>query len=149
MIAVTIPTTDVNSESAEIVRWYVGDHAEVTAGEPLLEVETSKAILDVEAPNRGVLLHMCAEGDQLRIDQPLGYLFETLEALEIYERQRRQTAPANGAQAGRITAPARRRAAELGLDIDEIARGADDLVTTKLVEAVAAQSDNGPASDLP
>jgi acetyltransferase-like isoleucine patch superfamily enzyme len=139
MIAVTIPTTDVNSESAVIVRWYVDDRSEVKSGDPLVEVETSKAIIDVDAPDGGLLLKLRSEGDQLQIDQPLGYLFESPETLEQFERERETAAPATEEHAGRITAPARRRAAELGVDIDEVARGTDQLVTTKLVDAFAAE----------
>lgn len=149
MIAITIPRTDVNSESAVILRWYVDAHAEVAAGEPLVEIETSKAILDIDAPVRGVLLQLAAEGEQLRIDQPLGYLFDTIEALERFDRERAETAPCTDDHAGRITAPARRRAEELGLDIDEIARTTEELVTTKLVDAFAAQAQTDLSVDLP
>jgi sugar O-acyltransferase (sialic acid O-acetyltransferase NeuD family) len=141
MISVTIPTTDVNSESAEILRWYVEDRVEVKAGEALVEIETSKAILDVEAPEAGVLLQAGAAGDQLRLDQPLGFLFESLDALEIFERQRAEAPIPRGEEhAERITSPARRRADELGVDVEELARSTDQLITTKLVETVAARS---------
>jgi sugar O-acyltransferase (sialic acid O-acetyltransferase NeuD family) len=149
MIPVTIPTTDVNSESAVVVRWYADDRSEVAAGDPLVEIETSKAILDVDSPDGGVLLRLRAEGEQLQIDQPLGYLFESVQALESYERERAQSAPASDELTGRITVPARRRADELGLDIEEIARATDELVTTKLVDAFAARNAESTAVDLP
>jgi sugar O-acyltransferase (sialic acid O-acetyltransferase NeuD family) len=149
MISVTIPTTDVNSESAVIVRWYVDDRSAVAVGDPLVEIETSKAILDVDAPDGGVLLRLRAEGEQLKIDQPLGYLFDSVEALERYERERSSAAPTSDEFTGRITVPARRRAEELGLDIDEIARGTQELVTTKLVDAFAVRGAGSTATDLP
>ena len=150
MIPVTIPTTDVNSESAVVVQWYAEDRSEVAAGDPLVEIETSKAILDVESPDGGVLLRLRAEGEQVKIDQPLGYLFDSVQALESYERERAQATPASDEQlAGRITTPARRRADELGLDIEEIARGTDELVTTKLVDAFATLAVASTAVDLP
>jgi sugar O-acyltransferase (sialic acid O-acetyltransferase NeuD family) len=149
MIAVTIPKTDVNTESAVIVRWYVADRAEVATDEPLAEIETSKAILDVVAPHDGMLLRVCEEGDQLKVDEPLGYLFETLETLERFERERPASPGPVEEHAGRITTPARRRASELGLDIDEIAAGTDELVTTKAVEDFAARTQIGATADLP
>jgi sugar O-acyltransferase (sialic acid O-acetyltransferase NeuD family) len=148
MIAVTIPTTDVNSESAVVVRWYVGDRDEVAEGQALVEVETSKAILDVNAPATGVLLQLHAVGEQLKIDEPLAYLFESAQELERYQQQQADAAAAPVEHAGRITEPARRRAAELGLDIDEIAHGTSELVTTKVVDAFAAQAD-GAEIELP
>ncbi|MGO9898184.1 MAG: biotin/lipoyl-containing protein [Solirubrobacteraceae bacterium] len=149
MIAVTIPTTDVNSESAVVVRWYVEDRAQVAQEEALVEIETSKAILDVAAPQDGILLRLHEEGDQLKVDQPLGYLFETIEALERYEQERSVAVTVPQENAGRITAPARRRAEELGLDIDEIASGTEGLVTTKMVEAFAPRTGRGADLELP
>jgi acetyltransferase-like isoleucine patch superfamily enzyme len=140
MIAVTIPTTDVNSESAAIVRWYAEDRAAVGAGDPLVEIETSKSILDIEAPEAGVLLRLHEEGEQLNLDEPLAYLFESIGALEGFEQERAAAVTTDDEHEGRITAPARRRAGELGVDIDEVARSTNELVTTKLVDAFAAQA---------
>jgi sugar O-acyltransferase (sialic acid O-acetyltransferase NeuD family) len=150
VIAVKIPTTDVNSESAVVLRWYADDRSAVSAGDAVVEVETSKAILDVEAPNEGLLLRLRDEGEQLKIGDPLGYLFETLETLERYEAERAAAAAAPAEHAGRITEPARRRAAELGVDIDDVARGSTELVTSKLVDAfAAAQAQDAGDVDLP
>lgn len=149
MIAVAIPTTDVNSESAVVVRWYVEDRASVKSGEALVEVETSKAILDVEAPGDGVLLRLAGEGERVNMDQPLGYVFDSAPALESYEQERASSGAGEEVHAERITVPARRRAEELGLDINEIARGTDELVTTKLVDAYAARVDGVGGAELP
>lgn len=139
MISVTIPTTDVNSESAVVLRWYAENRSAVTAGEPVVEVETSKAILDVEAPHDGLLLRLLDEDEQLKIGEPLGYLFESLDELERYQQERAATAAAAPSErAGRVTEPARRRATELGVDIDDVTRSTEELVTSKLVDAFAA-----------
>lgn len=151
VIAVTIPTTDVNSESAIVVQWYVEDRAEVAGGDALVEIETSKSILDVTAPDGGVLLRLFDEGVQVKIDEPLGYLFDSVAALERFQRERAHTAQATrDDHTGRVTAPARKRAAELGVDIDEVARSTAELVTAKLVDAFALRA-GAPAAgvDLP
>jgi acetyltransferase-like isoleucine patch superfamily enzyme len=145
VIPFTVPTTDVNSESVVVVRWYVEDRVEVAGGEPLVEIETSKSILDVSAPDAGMLLRLFAEGEQLKIDQPLGYLFESVDALERFERERAQAPAVSQEHAGRITAPARARAAELGVDVEEVARGTAELVTVKVVDAFAARTGAGSA----
>jgi acetyltransferase-like isoleucine patch superfamily enzyme len=149
MIAVTIPTTDVNSESAVIVRWYAEDRADVEAGEPLAEVETSKSILDIEAPEAGVLLRVHDAGEQVNLDEPLGYLFESIAALERFQRERAAAVATADEHEGRITAPARRRAQELGVDIGEVARATTELVTTRLVDAFAAQTQAVNGGELP
>ena len=149
MIAVTIPTTDVNSESAIVVRWYVHDGDAVGEGQAVVEIETSKAVLDIDAPGAGVILRLHDEGAQVKIDAPLAYLFESVELLERYKQEQADSQPASDEQPGRITAPARRRAAELGVDIDEVARSTEELVTTKLVEAFAPRSAQLDDADLP
>jgi acetyltransferase-like isoleucine patch superfamily enzyme len=95
-----------------------------------------------------VLLQLHADGEQVKIDRPLGYLFETADALARYEAERASEASATDEHAGRITTPARRRAAELGLDIDAIARATEELVTTKVVDAYSAELERSGA-DLP
>jgi acetyltransferase-like isoleucine patch superfamily enzyme len=149
MIAVTIPTTDVNSESAVVLRWYVDDHAQVSNGQALVEVETSKAILDVSAPRDGLLLRVRGEGEQLKIDDPLGYLFDDREQLDRFQSERSGATRTSDELEGRITAPARKRAAELGLDIGEIASGTTELVTSKVVDAFAAELESASGGELP
>ncbi len=150
MIDVRVPTTDVNSETAAVLRWHVDDRAEVRAGDLLVEIETSKAIFDVESPGEGMLLHLCAVGDQVRLDEPLGELFDTAHELEAFlaERERAAVLVPDDTHAARITVPARRRADELGVDVDELARATTELVTAKMVEEAASRS-NGHAPALP
>jgi pyruvate/2-oxoglutarate dehydrogenase complex dihydrolipoamide acyltransferase (E2) component len=52
---VTVPWTDVNSDSAIVMEWRVADRAEVHSGAVVAEIETSKAALEIEAPCDGVL----------------------------------------------------------------------------------------------
>jgi acetyltransferase-like isoleucine patch superfamily enzyme len=133
---VLVPTTDVNSETGLLLTWYVGDRGEVEAGEMIAEIETSKAIIDVPAPDAGFLLHAAREGTEVRLTEPLARLFADAEALEAYaeEEQRRRAAAAESGP--RATEPARRRAEELGVDLASI--GGDSLITVGMVEAAAA-----------
>lgn len=146
MKPVLIPTTDVNSETGLLVEWLAGDRSEVKAGETIAEIETSKAIIEVPAPEAGVLLHGVREGTEVRLTAPVAFLFDDTSALEAYaEEQRRLRAEA--AESGpRATAPARRRAEELGVDLAAI--GGDALITVGMVEAAAAAASPATA-DLP
>ena len=71
MKPVMIPTTDVNSETAIVTAWRVPDRSPVRAGELVAEVETSKAVLDVESPDAGYLLRGAEEGEQVSLVEPL------------------------------------------------------------------------------
>jgi acetyltransferase-like isoleucine patch superfamily enzyme len=136
MTPVLVPTTDVNSETGLLVAWLTVDRGEVKAGETIAEIETSKAIIEVPAPEAGFLLHAVREGAEVRLDEPVARLFPDAGALEAYaEEQQRPRAEA--AESGpRATAPARRRADELGIDLASI--GGDALITVGMVEAAAA-----------
>ena len=122
MKPVLVPTTDVNSETGLLLAWHVGDRSEVQAGETIAEIETSKAIIEVPAPEGGFLLYAAREGAEVRLTEPVARLFADVGALEAYaeeEHRRRAEAAASGPRA---TAPARRRAEELGVDLASIGR---------------------------
>jgi acetyltransferase-like isoleucine patch superfamily enzyme len=136
MKPVLVPTTDVNSETGVLLAWHAGDRSEVQAGETIAEVETSKAIIDVPAPEAGFLLHGVREGAEVRLNEPLARLFGDVGALDAYaeeEQRRRAQATESGPRA---TEPARRRAADLGVDLSSI--GGGSLITLGMVEAAAA-----------
>ncbi len=136
MKPVLVPTTDVNSETGLLLAWHVGDRSEVEAGETIAEIETSKAIIDVPAPEAGFLLHAAREGAEVRLTEPVARLFADVDALEAYaEEEQRRRAEAAGS-GPRATEPARRRAEELGVDLASI--GGDSLITVGMVEAAAA-----------
>ena len=142
-----VPTTDVNSDTAIVTVWHVPDRSHVSAGEIVAEVETSKSVLEVVAPQPGYLLRCAQEGDQIVLASPLAYLFETSEALaEHAARLAEATAAASESSNGvRATAPAIRRATELGVDLASLPGG--ELVTLKMVEAAAGEQP--PPPDLP
>ena len=146
MKPVLVPTTDVNSETGLLLAWHAGDRSEVQAGEAIAEIETSKAIFDVPAPEGGFLLHAAREGAEVRLTEPVARLFADLSALEAYadqEQRRRAEAAGSGTRA---TEPARRRAEELGVDLASI--GGDSLITVGMVEAAAAAATTA-AIELP
>ena len=146
MKPVIVPTTDVNSETGLLLAWHVGDRSEVQAGETIAEIETSKAIIDVPAPEAGFLLHAAREGAEVRLTEPVARLFDDINALEAYaEQEQRRRAEAAGS-GPRATEPARRRAEELGVDLASI--GGDSLITVGMVEAAAAAAATA-AIDLP
>jgi acetyltransferase-like isoleucine patch superfamily enzyme len=144
--SVLVPTTDVNSETALLLAWHVGDRSEVKTGDVIAEIETSKAIIDVSAPEAGILLHAASEGAEVRLAEPVGYLFANVGALEAYAQaeQRRHAEPAKSTR--RVTEPARRRAEELGVELASIA--GDALITVGMVEGTAAAATTA-AIELP
>jgi sugar O-acyltransferase (sialic acid O-acetyltransferase NeuD family) len=140
---VNVPWTDVNSEAAQVVAWHVGDRAEVRAGSPLVDVETSKAALEIEAPEDGVVLQLVPAGAEVRVGEPVAHVFPDLAALEAFERERAAapTGPSSSGGPG-ATEKARARAAELGIDLADVP--AEGLITVKDVEAAAQAASSPP-----
>jgi len=136
MKPVLVPTSDVNSETGLLLAWHARDRSKVDAGETIAEIETSKAIIDVPAPESGFILHTASEGTEMRLAEPIARLFADVNELEKYsehEQRRRAEAAESGPRA---TEPARRRAEELGVDLASIVE--DALITVGMVEAAAA-----------
>jgi acetyltransferase-like isoleucine patch superfamily enzyme len=135
---VLVPTTDVNSETGVLLTWHAEDRTEVAEGDLLAEIETSKAIIDVSAPADGYLLHGVKQNVEVRLTEAIARLFDDLPALEAFaseaERQRAQAAESGP----RATEPARRRAAELGVDLATLP--SDALITVTVVEQAAAKA---------
>ncbi len=68
MIAVTLPQLSISMEEGKVLRWLVEDGAEVTAGQPIVEIETDKATMEVEAPADGRVRFVAVEGSTLAVD---------------------------------------------------------------------------------
>jgi acetyltransferase-like isoleucine patch superfamily enzyme len=136
MKPVLVPTTDVNSETGLLVAWHAGDHTKVEAGELIAEIETSKAIIEVPAPETGFLLHAVREGAEVSLTDPVARLFTDAQALEAYTEEERDRRACPADVGPRATVPARLRAEELGIDLALI--DSDSLITVGTVEAAAS-----------
>src|SRR5947207_498417 len=60
----TMPRLGQSMEEGTIVQWYKREGDEVRKGEPLLEVMTDKANIDVEATVDGLLRRILAQADE-------------------------------------------------------------------------------------
>ena len=74
MDKIWIPQEDVNSQGADIVRWVKEENGLVEKNEAVCEVETSKAIFEVLAPNDGYLIHLSEEGEFVEYNQAIGII---------------------------------------------------------------------------
>jgi len=146
---VIIPTPDVNSENGIVVAWFVENGQWVDAQADLVEIETSKAVIEVAAPDSGYLLHLASLKDEVSLTQPIALLFEDASELKAHEAQlRAQREAAAAAGAGvRASVKAVKRAEELGVDLATL--DSSHLITVKDVEAAAAAGQAVDYSQLP
>lgn len=70
-----VPSLGMDMEEATISRWLVSDGDEVNSGDPVLEIDTDKAMFEVEASDSGVLRNPCGEpGEVLPVGATLAYI---------------------------------------------------------------------------
>jgi pyruvate dehydrogenase E2 component (dihydrolipoamide acetyltransferase) len=73
-------------EEGTVVRWLKGEGEEVNRGEPIVEVETDKATVEVEAFASGVLRRIVvAEGTKVPVGQMIGVIASADEELPAIE----------------------------------------------------------------
>lgn len=104
---VIVPALGMAQETAVIIRWLKQEGETVTSGEPLVEIETDKARVEVEARASGILARVSAAvGAEIPVGQVIATILTLDEALP-------DTAALDGAAAGRAAAPVSRPAALL------------------------------------
>lgn len=70
-----MPALGMAQETGKVLRWWRSEGEEVRQGEPLLEVETDKANVEIESPASGVLARVLArEGDEVPVGQVIGWI---------------------------------------------------------------------------
>lgn len=73
-ILVVVPQENVNDETVKIVKWLAADGAKISAGQAAVEIETSKAVLEIVAPEAGYLRTLGAEGAEIAVGGPIFYI---------------------------------------------------------------------------
>ena len=80
--AVIMPKFEMAQETGTVGRWLVEEGAAVAKGDPILEVETDKVTMDVEAPADGILRGItAAPGQVIPIGQTIAYILKPNETL--------------------------------------------------------------------
>jgi len=79
---VIMPALGMAQEKGSLVSWLKKEGESVTKGEPLMEVETDKATVEVEAPASGILAYVtAAPGDEVPVGQKIAVILAPGEAL--------------------------------------------------------------------
>lgn len=68
----TLPDLGEGLEEAEIVAWYVNEGDHVVTDQPLVSVETDKAVVEIPSPSSGRIAHLFGgKGDIVKVGAPL------------------------------------------------------------------------------
>jgi pyruvate dehydrogenase E2 component (dihydrolipoamide acetyltransferase) len=79
---VIMPALGMAQETGKLVRWIKNEGDTVTKGEPLMEIETDKVTVEIEAPANGVLGGIsAAEGEDIPVGRAVAYVLAAGEDL--------------------------------------------------------------------
>ncbi len=164
-VEVIMPMLGMAQETGKVVRWLKAEGEAVAKAEPLMEVETDKVTVEIEAPAAGTLAGVtAAEGEDVPVGRVIAYVLgdgEQLPARSARPRSgqvegvggNREVPPAelgkptNGRPSKRTLASpkARRLASERGVAIEQIAgSGPYGAVVAADVEGSRAKAAAGP-----
>ena len=161
----TLPDLGEGLQEAEIVAWHVSEGEKVATDQPLLSVETDKAVVEIPSPYPGAIAKLHGQpGEVLPIGAPLvdfddgeaaadkGTVVGAISTEETVIDETAPTASAPGKGAPGIKAPPAVRALARKLDVDLSVvggSGPDGAVTADDVKRAAkALSAVGPAEPL-
>src|SRR5437016_13960240 len=81
-IGVVMPALEMAQETGKLIAWRKKEGESVAKGETLLEVETDKAVMEIEAPGDGILAGVkVREGAEVPVGQTIAWIVRTGEAL--------------------------------------------------------------------
>ena len=82
-VDVIMPALGMNQDTGKLVAWHKREGDAVAKGEPLMEIETDKATVDVEAPASGTLRRVTAQvGDDVPVGRPVAVILLPGERVE-------------------------------------------------------------------
>ncbi len=160
MTAFRLPDVGEGLHEAEIVAWHVGPGDHVVADQPLVSVETDKAVVEIPSPQSGRIEQRHGEaGDLIRVGDVL-VDFADGDAIDVgaivgdlgppatpaTTPRPDSLPPAAGTPGVRAMPAVRARARALGVDLSTVtATGTDGTVTMADVEAASTP---GPAARI-
>ena len=156
--ALNFPDLGEGIVEAELRRWLVKPGDRVVEHQPLVEVETDKAVVDIPSPRAGTISSIhCQEGETVRVGELLLTIFDAAEELQppnrkvgiVGELPEAPEPPANGEGEVRATPQVRKLARERGIDLQQLAgTGPRGSISLADLESAARQAPAVAATDL-
>lgn len=146
---IVVPKSTIAMSQGTILQWMKGVGDQVAKDDALLELETDKAVLELPAPESGILLRIDQYKGEVGVDQVIGWIGNRGESIpearnapaETQEKApaRHQNIDQTQSEVPIVATPAaRRRAKELGIDIRSVAgSGPNKRITENDVEDYA------------
>ena len=153
---VIMPALGMDQATGTIVRWIKREGDAVTKGEPIMEIETDKAVVEVEADASGVLANVTAvEGAEIPVGRVIAQIVEASSSespVASSEPTRTQLTTRNPElETTRVLASprARRLAAERGIDLGAVrGSGPEGAVLAVDLPSAAPAATPAPSREL-
>jgi pyruvate dehydrogenase E2 component (dihydrolipoamide acetyltransferase) len=165
-ISVVMPALEMAQETGKLVSWRKKEGEAVAKGDVLLEIETDKAVMEIEAQGDGILAGVSVgEGDVVPVGQTIAWLVQPGEVpppklapsttTDVGGASTQSTAAWSMKQVGnspsevKASPKSRRLAQERGFDITQIrGSGPDGVITTDDVLKFATSMKSTSAADI-
>ncbi len=174
-ISVVMPALEMAQETGKLLAWRKKEGENTVKGEPLLEIETDKATVEVEATADGILSGIKShEGDVVAVGTVIAWILQPGEGLpaeaaasssgapstrasaattqsSVSEAAKTKSLEAPSAEPVRLSPKARRLAKEHGVDVTQLkGTGPEGSITTEdILAAKDAASGTSAASAAP
>ena len=162
-----MPSLGADMESAILVQWKVEVGDRVTKGQVIAEIETSKAVIEIEVFQDGIIEKILVEpGTECSVGTPLAIISSDEENISVSsvtaaqeqteeiplektkpDRYKETTQPPTQPQRIKASPAARRKARELGLDLADLAKTSDGEIHLSQIESAAKTEFKTPSAD--
>src|SRR5579859_605439 len=143
---VVMPALGMAQETGTLIRWLKEPGQTVAKGEPLMEIETDKATVEIESPAAGVLANVTAQpGDVVEVGKIIALLLAPGETLTPIPPRAASHTPTHPIPASPVAA---RMAAEHNLDLAQIKPSGGKIQKEDVLAYLAAQQP-ATASSIP
>ncbi len=150
-----MPSLGQTSDELRVIAWLKAEGDSVTIGEPILEVETDKAVLQVESSFAGTLLKILRRADEVVLaGEPIALIGQPGESMDVDAPAQAEATPAvvpsapaatRSSEQVLATPVARKLAKDQGIDISTVnGSGPGGRIERKDVEALMGKATPAP-----
>jgi pyruvate/2-oxoglutarate dehydrogenase complex dihydrolipoamide acyltransferase (E2) component len=82
-----VARTPAQKKNMFLMKWLKGDGEPVEAGEGVVVIDTAKAAVELVAEVPGLLFHLMAVNDKVKVKDILGVVADSVEEFQEYRKQ--------------------------------------------------------------
>jgi pyruvate dehydrogenase E2 component (dihydrolipoamide acetyltransferase) len=143
---VIMPALEMAQENGKVIRWLVAPGTHVEKGQPIVEIETDKITVEIEAPASGVLGDVTAsEGDVIPVGQTIAVIGGSGPTAPVAAAPKPAVPAPASAEPARVKASplARKIAEQHGVDLAQVRTASGKIEKADVLAHVDARSTNG------